>query len=178
MFIKKLVFKSLLFDFLVVFFVLIFSIEQAKAEEYGLSFAVPGVVSSVNVKVGDEVRVGTVLAVLDLIPFNADKRAAEATFDLAKLIFINSEVKLEQAQKLFDALSTSGEELENAKIEHARALSSYEVAKSQVEIATWRLQQASLKSPFIGIVTAIPGYPGIVVYNDGKGEPIIVVNKK
>ena len=89
-----------------------------------------------------------------------------------------SEDRLEQSQELFDALSISGEELEKSKIEYAKSLSGYKVAKSQVEIATWRLQQATLKSPFVGIVTAIPGYPGIVVNNNGFEKPIIVIKKE
>jgi len=178
MFFKKIARKSCLFILLAVFFILVFSNEQAKAGGYNLTFAVSGVVSSVNVKVGDKVKVGTVLAVLDLTPFTAAKRAAKATLDLAKLILTQSEVKLEQAQKLFNSLSTSGEELENAIAEHARALSGYEVAKTQVEITTWHWQQATLKSPFDGIVAATPGYPGIVINNDRVNIPIIVINKK
>ena len=78
---------------------------QAKAGEHKLTFAVSGVVASVKVKTGDQVKVGTVLAVLDLIPFNAAKRSTESAFTLAKLILGLSEVRLKQTNELFDALS-------------------------------------------------------------------------
>ena len=174
----KIAFKSFLIGLLAIFVIAALSNKSAKAEGHGLTFAVSGVVSSVKVKVGDEVKVGTILAVLDIAPFDAAKRAAEATFDLAKLILTLSEVRLDQAQKLFDALSTSGEELEKAKIEHAKALSDFKVAKSRTEIATWRLQRATLKAPFVGIVTAIPGYPGKVINKNEMDKSIVVVDRK
>ena len=178
MYLKKIVCRDFLSIFLPVFFILVLSNEHTKTEEYNLTFAVSGVVSSVEANIGDKVKVGTILAVLDHAPFDAERRAAVATYNLANLVLTLSEDRLEQSQELFDALSISGEELEKSKIEYAKSLSGYKVAKSQVEIATWRLQQATLKSPFVGIVTAIPGYPGIVVNNNGFEKPIIVIKKE
>ena len=178
MYLKKIVSKSLSLGPFPILLVLVLLAEQVKAGEHNLTFAVSGVVSSVKVKIGDEVKVGTILAVLDLTPFNAAKRSSEAATDLAKFIFTLSKVRLEHAQKLFDALSTSGEELEKAKIEYAKALSGYKIAKSHAEIAIWQLRQATLKAPFIGIVSAIPGYPGMVINNNGISQPVVVVNKK
>ena len=105
------------------------------------------------------------------------KRSTEAKSNLSKLMLDFSEVRLKQAQALFDALSTSGEELEKVKIEYAKALSDYQNARSQVEIATWRLQQATLKAPFPGIVSAIPGYPGIVIDTSVGNQTVVVVRK-
>ena len=62
-----------------VFFILVLSNEHTKAEEYNLTFAVSGVVSSVEANIGDKVKVGTILAVLDHAPFDAARRAAVAT---------------------------------------------------------------------------------------------------
>ena len=151
---------------------------QAKAVEHKLTFAVSGVVASIKVKTGDEVKVGTVLAVLDLTPFNAVKRSTDAVSSLAKLILGLSEVRLKQAHALFDALSTSGEEVERAEIEHAKALSGYQDAISQAEIVAWRLQQATLKAPFSGTVSAIPGYPGIVINTNVGNQSVVVINRK
>ena len=151
---------------------------QAKAGEHKLTFAVSGVVASVKVKTGDQVKVGTVLAVLDLIPFNAAKRSTESAFTLAKLILGLSEVRLKQTNELFDALSTSGEEVERVKITHAKAFSGSQDARSQAEVAAWRLQQATLKAPFSGIISAIPGYPGMVINTNVGNQFVVVVNRK
>ena len=152
-------------------------VNQARAAEHNLSFAVSGVVASVKVKIGDQVKVGTVLAVLDLTPFNAVKRSTEAASRLAKLMLEFTKVRLNQAQELFDALSASGEELEKAIIEYEKALSGYQDARSQDKIATWRLQQATLKAPFLGIVSAVPGYPGIVINTSAGNQAVVVVRK-
>ena len=151
---------------------------QAKAGEHKLTFAVSGVVASVKVKTGDQVKVGTVLAVLDLIPFNAAKRSTDAASALAKLILDLSEVRLKQAHELFDALSTSGEEVERVKITHAKALLGSLDAKSQAQVAAWRLQQATLKASFSGTISAIPGYPGMVINTNVGNQFVVVVNRK
>ena len=151
---------------------------QAKASEQKLTFAVSGIVASVNVKTGDQVKVGTVLAVLDLVPFNAAKRSTDAAATLAQLILGLYEVRLKQAHELFDALSTSGEEVEKVKIIHARALSGSQDARSQAEVAAWRLQQATLKAPFSGTISAIPGYAGMVINTNVGNQFVVVVNRK
>ena len=150
-------------------------VNQAKAAEHNLSFAVSGVVASVKVKIGDQVKVGTVLAVLDLTPFNAVKRSTKAARTLAKLMLDFSEVRLSQAQELFDALSTSGEEVEKARIQYEKSLSGYQNAISEDEIATWRLQQATLKAHFHGTVSAVPGHPGIVINTSAGSQAVVVV---
>jgi len=148
----------------------------AQAGERKLAFAVSGVVETLKVKVGDKVAVGRVLAVLDPTPFKARKRAADVAAASAKLIVDLALVKLEQMRELFDALSTSQEEVEKAEIAHANALTSYENAKAKAEIAAWRLARASLLTPFAGTVSAVPGYPGMIV-NTYAGSPAVVVVK-
>ena len=152
-------------------------VNQAGAADHNLSFAVSGVVASVTVKIGDQVKVGTVLAVLDLTPFYAVKRSTEAASTFAKLMLDISEVRLRQAQELFDALSTSGEEVEKARIEYEKSLSGYLNALSEDEIATWRLQKATLRAPFLGTISAVPGYPGIVINTSTGNQAVVVVRK-
>ncbi|NQU56947.1 MAG: biotin/lipoyl-binding protein [Rhodospirillales bacterium] len=147
----------------------------AQAAERTLSFAVSGVVAALKVQPGDNVKAGTVLAVLDLIPFNARKRAADANAAANKLIVDLAEVKLTQMRELFDALSTSQEEVDKAVIEHAHAQANYEAANSKAEIAAWRLQRASLSSPFSGTVSAVPGYPGMVINTYAGSQAVIII---
>ncbi len=148
----------------------------AEAGDRKLAFAVSGVVETLNVKAGDKIAAGSVLARLDQTPFKARKRAADVAAASAKLIVDLAAVKLEQMRELFDALSTSQEEVEKAEIAHANALASYESAKAKAEIAAWRLARASLVAPFAGTVSAVPGYPGMVV-NIYAGSSAVVVVK-
>ena len=169
--------KSLILCFMSGLLLLPLSANQANAAEHDLTFAVSGVVESIKVKIGDQVKVGTVLAILDLTTFNAVKRSTEATRTSAKVMLGFAEVKMKQAQELFDALSTSGEEVERAEVEYAKAFSDYQNARSQDEIANWRLQRATLKAPFSGIVSAVPGYPGIVVDISASNQTVVVIRK-
>ena len=151
---------------------------QAQASERKLAFAVSGVVAFVKVQTGEHVKAGSVLAVLDLVPFSAAKRSTDAASTSAKLILDLSKVRVRQVRELFDALSTSQEEVEKAEIAHANALSGYQSAISHAEIATWNLQRASLKSPFTGTVSAIPGYPGMVINTNAGSPTIVTINAK
>jgi multidrug resistance efflux pump len=81
-------------------------------------------------------------------------------------------------RELFDALSTSQEEVEKVKIEHAKAMSGYQAAKSNAEIATWNFQRATLKAPFSGTVFAILGYPGMVINTNAGSPPIVIISTK
>ncbi len=145
-----------------------------QAGERKLAFAVSGVVETLKVKVGDKVAAGSVLAVLDQTPMKSRKRAADVATASARLIVDLAAVKLNQMRELFDALSTSQEEVERAEIAHANALTNYETAKSKAEIAAWRLSRASLVTPFAGTVSAVPGYPGMVI-NTYAGSPTVMV---
>jgi multidrug resistance efflux pump len=148
----------------------------AQAAERKLSFAVSGVVAALKVKPGDSVRMGTVLAVLDQTTFKARKRAADASADSAKLIARLAETKLSQTRELFDALSTSQEEVERAEITNTHALVAYEQARAKAEIAAWRLQRATLRSPFAGTVSGLPGYPGMVINTYAGIQAVVSIN--
>lgn len=152
------------------------SFTQVEAADRKLSFGVSGIVAALKVRPGDSVKTGTVLAVLDMVPFKARQRSAAAAAKSAKLHFDQTEEKLTLTRELFDSLSTSQEQVELAEIAHANAQAAYEKAKSTAEIASWRLQRASLKAPFAGKVRAVPGYPGMVVNADGENPAVVVVN--
>lgn len=149
---------------------------SAQAAERRLSFGVSGIVAALKVKRGDSVKAGTVLAVLDQTTFKARKRAADADVVAGRLIVELAAAKLNQMRELFDALSTSQEEVEKAEIGHAHALSGYEKAKSKAEIAAWRLQRATLRSPFAGTVSAVPGFPGMVINTYAGIQAVVTLN--
>lgn len=144
------------------------------AADRSLAFAVSGVVADVKVKAGQSVKVGDVLAVLDLKPFQAKKRAADAALKATKTIFELADLRYNQTRELFDALSTSAENVEIAETARAEALIAYENARRDVALAAWMLERASLKAPFAGTVSSVSGYAGMVVHVHA-GTPTIVV---
>lgn len=148
--------------------------QSAQAADRKLTFAVAGVVASINVKPGQSVKAGTVLAVLDQTPFLARKKSADTAAKSARLILDLAEIKAEQTRELFDALSTSQEEVDKAETSLAKAEAAFEKARSAAVVAEWELERASLRSPFSGSVSSIPGYPGQVI-NLNAGSPTVVV---
>ena len=150
----------------------------AQAVDRKLSFGVSGVVITLKVKVGDHVKAGDVLAILDPTVHKARKRSADANAKASKLIVELAEVKLTQMRDLFDALSTSQEEVEKAEIAHAHAFATYEKARSRAEITGWRLHNTALKSPFSGTVTDVAGYPGMVINKFAGTQTVVIVNDK
>lgn len=152
--------------------------QRAEAAERKLAFAVSGVVQSIQVKHGASVKAGTLLAQLDQTTFIARKQAADVAAKSAKLILGLAEVKAQQTRELFDALSTSQEEVDKAESELARAQTASAKAKAKADIAAWKLSRSSLRAPFSGTVSAIAGYPGMVVNLKAGTQTVVIVNAK
>ncbi len=146
------------------------------AADRALSFAVSGVVADVKVQPGAGVKKGDVLAVLDLAPFQAKKRAADAAVKASQVIFDLADRRLAQVQELFDALSTSAENVELAETTQANAKMALENARAQQTLATWELNRATLKAPFAGTVASLPGYAGMVVNVNADAVAVVVLS--
>jgi multidrug resistance efflux pump len=149
----------------------------AHAAEHVLAFAVSGVVAEVKVKVGDAVEAGQALVVLDARPFEARKRAADAAQKATRIVLDVANLRLKQVQELFDALSTSAEQVELAKIAQAQAMQAHEAAKAEAELAAWAQERATLSAPFGATVSAVPGYEGQVVELGVEVTPVVTLNR-
>ncbi len=130
------------------------------AQQARLSFVLPGRLASRTVEVGNRVRRGQVLAVLDSSEFLLAKAAAESA--LAEL-----EVRLEQARRdearvarLKAAKAATTEEVELA----ATALRALEASKRSADIRLAEAQrlitESRLIAPFDGTITGVDLEPG------------------
>ncbi|HEY9078970.1 efflux RND transporter periplasmic adaptor subunit [Magnetovibrio sp.] len=146
------------------------------AAERALSFAVSGVVAEIKVHAGDTVQKGDVLATLDVTTFAAKKRAADEAVKASQVIFELADRRLSQVQELFDALSTSAENVELAETTQANAKMALENARAAQTVATWQLARATLKAPFAGTVSATPGYAGQVVNLNAETAAVVVLS--
>lgn len=159
----------------VLFVVLLAGPSVTWAADRALSFGVSGVVAEVKVSAGASVAKGDVLAVLDLTPFQAKQRAAAAAAVATKVILDLADRRLQQTRELFDALSTSAEQVELAETAQAIAKIKYEAARRDATLADWNLKRATLAVPFAGTVAAIPGYVGQVVNMNAETATVVVV---
>ena len=135
----------------------------SSSEELKLSFKTGGIVASVNVKEGDRVEKGDLLAALDLSEIKANVVQAQngygkALRDLERVenLYRDSVVTLEQKQNATTAMN---------------------VAKSTLEIARFNLAHSSIAAPGNGIILkqlarrnemVAAGYPVFLFGSSGK----------
>jgi RND family efflux transporter MFP subunit len=145
------------------------------ADPVELSTRVSGVVETVWVKPGQQVKKGTALLRLERTILQAQQ--AEATAELARARADAGEARRERerAQELYKRTVSSTSELDAALLADARAQATLGVAKARSAIAQKNLQDAVLKAPFDGVVKAVPGGPGTVVTAECQPRPLIVL---
>lgn len=127
---------------------------------------VMGVIASLPVRVGEQVKQGDILAEIDTQQLKADLAIAERALDLARLDLVSEEAKLalelteyDRVAKLKGSPAFSGARYEDASNRVAVAKAVVEAARSriatrQAEVAKRELdvRLATIKAPFDGIV--------------------------
>jgi RND family efflux transporter MFP subunit len=146
------------------------------ADKVELTTRVSGVVDEVLVKPGQRVKKGALLLRLDKTVLQA--HFDEATADLARAQADEADAKreLERAQEMFNRTVSSASELEAASLRYARAQAALSGAKARRVIAQKNLNDAELRAPFGGVVSAVPGGPGTVVAAECQPKPLIVLS--
>jgi RND family efflux transporter MFP subunit len=141
-----------------------------------LGFKVGGKIGSLKVKVGDQVRLGALLATLD-----ATEAGAQAAASAAQVRAAEAQLALAQdGERRTQAMVQSGSFSEASGVQstqqRALALAQLDAAKAQASLARVSLGNHTLTAPFAGTVTRVPDGIGAVV---GPGEPLFeIVNTK
>ena len=144
------------------------------ADSVELSTRVSGVVAEVRVKPGQRVKKGALLLRLDptILQAHLDEAAAERA--RAQADAGEAQRNLERAQELFNRSVSSTSELDDARLRDARAKAALGVARARQVIAHKNVQDAELKAPFDGVVSAVPGGVGTVVASDCQPKPLVI----
>lgn len=145
------------------------------ADKVELTTRVSGVVVEVLVKPGQRVKKGAVLLRLDRTVLQARLDEAMAEQARAQADETDARRELERSQELYDRTVSSTSELEAATLRHVRAQAALSGANARRVIAQKNLQDAELKAPFGGVVSAIPGRPGTVVAADCQPKPLVIL---
>lgn len=156
----------------------------AKAQnETNLSFKVGGTLSSVNVKLGEKVKKGQLIARIDPADYNiqtnqaiaqmegsiANAQSAEANTKAAEVQLINAKATYDRVAQLYENNSVSLSEyqqakagLESAQAQYDAANSQFKAANTQVESSNQQKQAADnqisytrLVAPMNGVITAV-----------------------
>ena len=122
-----------------------------------------GILERLDATVGEPVRKGQLLALLDSMPFRADYDEAEASLALALAQQTFAESQYDRAHQLSvsDAITAT----EFAEFERARAVSAAEVqrAEAQLESTRIRLSYTRIMAPISGVVASVSTQVGEAV---------------
>lgn len=156
-------------------------------KEATMSFKVAGKVSSIPVSVGDKIRKGTVIAVMDAVDYSItydqaidQLKGAKTKQESAETQRIANKSNYERVEKLYENNSVSVSEYEQAKAAYEVSVSQYEAAISQVSTAKKQVEAAKnqvgytrLIAPFDGIVSEVHVAENELV---GSGNPIATIS--
>lgn len=139
------------------------------AQAADLSAPFSGKVAEVNVKPGDMVAMGQVLAALDVSQLNAQLNQAQANYQgsqsslaQAKISLDNAKITLDRSKSLFNEGAVSKLQLDNDQKAYDLAKAQYNSsitagsgsAQASLDSVRVQIQNASIKSPFAGILVS------------------------
>jgi RND family efflux transporter MFP subunit len=124
------------------------------ADSSSISFEVSGNVREVRVDVGDRIKKGQVLAVLDKRTYNLNVKAAEAEVGRAKVELADKRNDLDRFQRINkqDPGAVSQAALDNSQAAVDGALKQVQFTKSGLKLAQRDLDKTVLRAPFDGVI--------------------------
>lgn len=145
----------------------------APIQEADIGFKVPGRLQSIQVKVGDRVKAGALLATLDGSEASAQAAAAGAGVKAAEIAHEMAKDAQKRTDSLFQGNAISEAEKSTMQQRTALALAQLEQAKAQARLAGANVGNTRVVAPFAGFVTRVPSGIGKFV---GPGEPLIHID--
>lgn len=125
------------------------------AEVTTLSFEIGGKLGAIDLKVGQVVEKGQLLATIDPKSLEIQVESAEAAVTQAEATAKNALANLERQQELFDKKVTTRSKLDEAQTSANTSAASLQQAKKQLESAKENLTKAELRSTIDGIVNSV-----------------------
>ncbi len=117
-----------------------------------LSFRSSGIITTLNVKVGQRVTKGQLLATLDNVEAKLSYDQAESAFNTANVSLSNSRVQLDRVRSLYEKGTNSLADYEQAKIAYQQSLDQYESTKSNLDIRKSQIEYGKIYAPTNGVI--------------------------
>ncbi|WP_332713946.1 efflux RND transporter periplasmic adaptor subunit [Pelagibacterium mangrovi] len=133
------------------------------AQSADISAQVSGIATAVNVRSGQAVAVGQVLAQIDIRDLQLQLRQQQATRDSTEIQLEAAQQSLDRTRSLADRGLTPQSTLDAAIAEVDGLEANLVSLESQVEQVQTNIERATIKAPFSGIVSARMVEPGQVV---------------
>ena len=124
----------------------------AAVDSSGLSFQVGGQGESVEVDIGDRVKKGQVLAILDAEPYQLDQNAAEAELVKAKANVVNTQSEYERQKRVYEQGAGAKSDLDSAEYNYRAARSAVDYQIARLDQANRNLRKTKLLSPYDGTI--------------------------
>jgi RND family efflux transporter MFP subunit len=148
---------------------------QIKATEIAnISTRVMGYITKINVKVGDPVKKGQLLATISNDDIMAKKAQTEAMLTLAQAALVNAEKDFHRYTELHRQHSASDKELENITLQYHSAKAQVEAARQMRNEVIAMLEYTNLTAPFNGVVTQKLADAGSIA---NPGMPLLVLEQ-
>jgi multidrug efflux system membrane fusion protein len=140
-----------------------YPVEAAARYSNAMSFRVAGKLIERNVRLGDSVRSGQVIARLDAADAQKQAASAQATLDAAehRLVFAKQQLDRDQAQSTQNLIAAN--QLEQTQDAYAAALAGREQSAAQLVVARNTLQYHTLVADHDGVITSENADTGEVV---------------
>ena len=122
-------------------------------DQTALSFAVGGTVEKVEVKLGEQVKKGQVLAELDQLPFVLGVKDADAELSKTQAIVVERRANYERYVALYESNNASKAELDEARASFDSAKSQVKAAMAKLGLARRDLRKTRLIAPFNGTIS-------------------------
>jgi RND family efflux transporter MFP subunit len=145
----------------------------AAVDSSGLSFEVGGQVQSVEVDIGDRVKEGQVLAVLDPEPYQLDVDAAEAELIKARENVTKTKAEYERQKRIFEQGAGAERYVEVAEYNYKAAKSAVNFQIAKLDLARRNLRKTKLVSPYDGVIAWRSVQPNEKVLT---GQKILEIN--
>jgi multidrug efflux system membrane fusion protein len=148
--------------------------------ETNLSFKVGGTINQLNVKVGDQIRAGRLIAVLDATDYNLQLDQTKAAYTQAEVQMQNGKSTYDRISKLYENGSVSVNDYEQAKAAYESAKAGLSSARKQVQLAEQRVNYTRLRAPIAGRVASINAeinenvMAGVIIITLSSGSDIEV----
>ncbi|RDH81289.1 MAG: hypothetical protein DIZ80_14390 [endosymbiont of Galathealinum brachiosum] len=131
-------------------------------------FAVNGVVDKVQVKVGEKVKEGMVLAKLGITPFNYHIKKCQAKSDKFNPEIFDAKIELDQAEELFERTVLSEVELQIIDGKYKKLIESQKEVNVECLLSRWQAKLSVLKARDFSYVLSSNITESMVISDENK----------
>lgn len=126
--------------------------QVASSGKSSLSFMVPGFIQKIDIKPGDIIKKGDILAVLDASDYELQLSLARINKKQAEIAEVISKNEFEREKTLRQEGASSGSQFEQMEFKYKQAKNATALADLNVKIASKNVENAKLRAPYNCVV--------------------------